>query len=203
MPQPGPASWQCQQDEGWQAWFRGRRDEICVFFFVFPFFSGAVAIDHAQLLTVGLSNNKVVWPGFRLMFIQPSSMVWPEAVGVNSMGMGQNETVWVWVKMKPLGDLRFWSLVPFTRVPFCEPDSQPYGHHTWSSDAVLDRAESDKLSPASAKPWRCRAVRIVASPNMGVVVKNGVTPKWAGLVKRNKDSNLRFSGGSNFDPYPY
>ena len=34
---------------------------------------------------------------------------------------------WVWVKIKPAGDHRFWSLVPFTRVPFRVPifDPQP------------------------------------------------------------------------------
>ena len=34
---------------------------------------------------------------------------------------------WVWVKIKPPGDRKFWSLVPFTRFPFKVPifDPQP------------------------------------------------------------------------------
>ena len=33
----------------------------------------------------------------------------------------------LWVKIKPPGDRRFWSLVPFSRVPFWVPifDPQP------------------------------------------------------------------------------
>ena len=29
--------------------------------------------------------------------------------------------IWVWLKIKPPGDRRFWSMVPFTRVPFWVP----------------------------------------------------------------------------------
>ena len=39
----------------------------------------------------------------------------------------QRVSNWVWVKIKPLGDRRFWSMFPLTRVPFGVPilDPQP------------------------------------------------------------------------------
>ena len=42
--------------------------------------------------------------------------------------------IWVWVKIKPPGDRRFWSMFPLTRVPFEVPilDPQPYqGMGSW------------------------------------------------------------------------
>ena len=35
---------------------------------------------------------------------------------------------WVWVKIKPTGDRRFWSMFPLARVPFWVPmfDPQPF-----------------------------------------------------------------------------
>ena len=43
------------------------------------------------------------------------------------------EYIWVWVKIKPSGDRRFWSFLLFTRVPFWVPipDPQPF----WSLKA--------------------------------------------------------------------
>ena len=36
--------------------------------------------------------------------------------------------IWVWVKIKPPGDYRFWSMLPLARVPFGVPifDPQPF-----------------------------------------------------------------------------
>ena len=38
---------------------------------------------------------------------------------------------WVWVKIKPPGDRRFWSMLPVTRVLFWVPifDPQPHEQH--------------------------------------------------------------------------
>ena len=40
------------------------------------------------------------------------------------------KAVWVWVKIKPPGDRRFWSMFPFTMIPFWVHifDPQPYEH---------------------------------------------------------------------------
>ena len=47
-------------------------------------------------------------------------------LAVGGWRAGQNPT-WVWVKIKPPGDHRFWSMLPLTRVPFWVPifDPQP------------------------------------------------------------------------------
>ena len=56
---------------------------------------------------------------------------------------------WVWVKMKPPGDRRFWSMLPLTRVPFGVPIFDPQPH---------DRGEFPFSHPQVTRfpPWQSR-----------------------------------------------
>ena len=49
-------------------------------------------------------------------------------LGPRMVSSNKHHPIWLWVKIKPPGDRRFWSIFPFTRVPFWAPivDPQPY-----------------------------------------------------------------------------
>ena len=70
-------------------------------------------------------------------------------------------SIWVWVKIKPPKNHRFYSLVPFTRVPFWVPvfDPQPF----WSRRAKQYKPKSHQVSdthlPGIGPTWSGPSVR--------------------------------------------
>ena len=60
---------------------------------------------------------------------------------------------WVWVKIKPPGDRRFWSMLPLTRVPFWVPilDPLPNGGHSSTTAHLLPSSKRSLASNLSPK----------------------------------------------------
>ena len=64
--------------------------------------------------------------------------------------------IWVWVKIKPPGDRRFWSMFPLTRVPFGVPIFDPLPFHCLLGVAVEPRFASNG-SRYSPRGFECLA----------------------------------------------
>ena len=60
-------------------------------------------------------------------------------------------STWVWVKIKPPGDRRFWSMFPLTRVPFW---AQPIGSLNLDLNGSLALVESKWETPPSPPSHR-------------------------------------------------
>ena len=54
-----------------------------------------------------------------------------------AVGPLNQKVKWVWVKIKPPGDRRFWSRFPFTRVPFEVPIFDPHPNEGRKADLGL------------------------------------------------------------------
>ena len=60
-----------------------------------------------------------------------------------------------WVKIKPPGDRRFWSMFPLTRVPFGAPIFDPQPHQHWSSTQQYQaNTKSERNAKDASRPKR-------------------------------------------------
>ena len=68
------------------------------------------------------------------------------------------ETTWVWVKIKPPGDRRFWSMFPLTRVPFGGyPIFDPQPNKNWKqlrTEEAISNFAARFLLQLCALPWQ-------------------------------------------------
>ena len=75
--------------------------------------------------------------------------------------------IWVWVKLKPIGDRRFWSIFPFARVPFWVPIFDPQPSMGGLAVGSLGRrwpewrqSGSSRRSPGNAQQRRRRCLGV-------------------------------------------